>query len=152
MIATVLLGVLLGPFIHIGFGPPDRYASEILSSFRRAEARSLLSEIPAFASVSATEMLSPAVAWRREIHPFPGPMICGNSLGYFTSTTRAVDYVLFESDNAPAGVEWPSTLADWGFVLQGEAVGVELWRLNFDGIANQDCPGWEEQKRVALGY
>lgn len=152
VIATVLLGVLLGPFIQIGFGPPDRYASEILSSFRRAEARSLLSEIPAFASVSATEMLSPAVAWRREIHPFPGPMICGNSLGYFTSTTRAVDYVLFESDNAPAGVEWPSTLAAWGFVLQGEAVGVELWRLNFDGIANQDCPGWEEQKRVALGY
>jgi hypothetical protein len=152
LIATVLLGALLGPFIYIGFGPPDRYASEIVSSSGRGEARRLLSEVPDFASVSATEMLTPAVAWRREIHPFPGPMICGNSLGYFTSGTTAVDYALVEVDNAPPGVEWSSTLADWGFVLEGQAVGIELWRLNSDRVTDRSCPSWEQQKRAALGH
>ena len=151
LIATVLLGLLLGPFFYIGFGPPDRYASEILSSSGRVEARGLLTEIPGFASVSATEMLTPAVAWRPEIHPFPGPMMCGNSIGYFTPRTRAVDYVLFEMENAPSGVEWSSTLMAWGFVLERRAAGIELWRLDSNNVAAEDCPSWEQQKRASLG-
>ena len=152
LIATVLLGLLLGPFIYIGFGPPDRYASEILSSSGRVEARGLLSEIPDFASVSATEMLTPAVAWRREVHPFPGPMMCGNSLGYFTASTAAVDYVLLEVENAPPGVEWTSALSAWGFVLERQEMGIELWTLTFDTFEVQVCPSWGQQKRAALEH
>jgi hypothetical protein len=111
----------------------------------------LLTEIPDFASVSATEMLTPAVAWRPEIHPFPGPMMCGNSIGYFTPRTRAVDYVLFEMENAPSGVEWSSTLMAWGFVLERRAAGIELWRLDSNNVAAEDCPSWEQQKRATLG-
>jgi hypothetical protein len=150
VMATISIAVLLGPFFYIGFGPPDRYATVILSSSQRGEARALVSNIPATASVSATEMLTPALAWRRDIHPFPGPMVCGNSLLYFIPTTRAVEYVLLEARDTPPGVEWSSTLLAWGFALEGQKDGIELWRLHSDRVPRQECPSWERQLEGAL--
>ena len=150
LLATLLLGVLLGPFFYIGYGSPDRYSSVILGSDWRIEARSLLSSVPAVASVSATDLLTPPLAWRAEVHPFPGPMVCGDSFLYFTPSTRSVDYVLLETRTAPTGVEWSSTLTEWGFVLQDQAVGVELWKLVSDAVPRHGCSSWEQQMEDSL--
>jgi hypothetical protein len=149
LLATLLCGVVLGPFLYIGFGLPDRYASVVFSSSDRAQARKLISLIPDEASVSATEMLGPAVAWRSEIHPFPGPMVCGNSLGYFVESTAAVDYVLFEGVSAPEGQDWRAVLEHWGYVQLDRVDDVELWYLAADDVPRDRCPNWEHQKELA---
>jgi uncharacterized membrane protein len=149
ILGTLLCGAVLGPLFYIGFGLPDRYASVVLSSGARAQARALIYRIPEDASVSATEMLGPAVAWRPQIHPFPGPMVCGNSLGYFVESTAGVDYVLFEADSAPEGQEWPAVLKDWGYVQLDRIGEVELWKSAVDDVPTVRCPNWEEQKELA---
>jgi hypothetical protein len=146
LFTAALTAALLGPFFYFGFGLPDRFASVILSSSARSEARSMISLIPPEATVSATEMVAPALAWREEIHPFPGPMICGNSLGYFTASTRGTDYVVYEASTAPSGPEWKRVLTDWGYTRAAEAAGIELWRQVSDDVPKGDCPSWEQQK------
>jgi hypothetical protein len=149
MSATLLTFGLLGPLIYIGFGLPDRFFSVVASSSDRVRVRHMLSSIPADASISATEMIVPALAWRGEIHPFPGPMICGNSLGYYTPKTNATDYVVLEAETAPLGPDWGIVLPSWGYIEVGETVGVELWRLeDASALREQTCPPWDEQKAL----
>lgn len=150
VIATALTFVLLGPVIYIGFGLPDRFISTVASTPERARIREMLAMIPRTASVSATEMIVPALAWRSEIHPFPGPMVCGNSLGYYTPETDAVDYVVLEPMNAPLGPDWQAVLPEWGYVEVVESEGVELWKLASTGWAGEQCPPWVEQKAALI--
>jgi hypothetical protein len=149
MVATALVFVLLGPVFYLGFGLPDRFASVIATSGHRSQAREMLASLPPNATVSATEMVSAAVAWRAEIHPFPGPMVCGNSLGYYTSQTKVADYVVYEPDTAPAGPDWMRVLPMWGYVRVDESAGIQLWKLVSDQHVAERCPSWEEQKAAS---
>ena len=148
--ASALILLLLGPLIYLGYGLPDRFANEIFAAGDRRAASELIELVPPTASVSATELLAAPVAWRSEIHPFPGPLVCGNSLGYFTPVTRANDFVLFEPERAPAGPDWSQVLPQWGYSLVGARGGAELWRLERDVFKPISCPSWEAQKEAVL--
>ena len=150
LVASTVILLLLGPLVYLGFGLPDRFATEIFASGDRRAVSELIDRIPPTASVSATELLTAPVAWRSEIHPFPGPMVCGNSLGYFTPMTRASDFVLFEPERAPAGPDWSQILPEWGYGLVSAGGVAELWRLENNGFASRRCPTWEEQKEEVL--
>jgi hypothetical protein len=150
LVASSVVLVLLGPLLYFGFGLSDRFANEILSSGNRRGAYVLIELIPPTASVSATELLTAPVAWRSEIHPFPGPMMCGNSLGYHVTETRATDFVLFEPAEAPAGPVWSEILPRWGYDLVGVGGGAELWRHERDVFVPASCPSWEKQKEKSL--
>ena len=150
LVASTLILLLLGPLVYLGFGLPDRFATEIFASGDRRAVSELIDRIPPTASVSATELLTAPVAWRSEIHPFPGPMVCGNSLGYYTPMTRASDFVLFEPGKAPVGPDWSEILPQWGYGLVSIGGGAELWRLENQEFVSSRCPTWEEQKEEVL--
>jgi uncharacterized membrane protein len=150
LVASFVILLLIGPLFYLGFGLPDRFASQILSAEDRQAATPLIELIPPTASVSATELLVAPVAWRPEIHPFPGPMVCGNSLGYFTPVTRPSDFVLFEPGRAPAGPDWSQVLPQWGYGLVGAGGGVQLWELQHETFLSAGCPSWDEQKEQVL--
>ena len=150
LVASTVILLLLGPLVYLGFGLPDRFATAIFASGDRRAVSVLIDGIPPTASVSATELLTAPVAWRSEIHPFPGPMVCGNSLGYYTPMTRASDFVLFEPGRAPAGPDWSQILPEWGYGLVSAGGVAELWRLENTGFASRSCPNWEEQKEEVL--
>ncbi|MGH8924439.1 MAG: DUF2079 domain-containing protein, partial [Acidimicrobiia bacterium] len=143
LVASSAILLLLGPLIYLGYGLPDRFATETLSAGDRRAASVLIELIPPTASVSATELLTAPVAWRSEVHPFPGPMVCGNSLGYFTPETRTNDFVLFEPGRAPAGPDWSKVLPLWGYGLVGAAGGAQLWQLEHEIFVSTSCPSWE---------
>lgn len=151
ILATILIFAVLGPMFFIGFGLPDRYASVIYQDRDRASARSMLASIPDDASVSATELVGPPLAWRSHIHPFPGPIMCGNSLGYHVASTTAVQYVVIEPTTAPEGMDWEIALAEWGYARLDERAGIQLWRLTDDRVPRDVCPTWEQQKIAAFG-
>ena len=148
LVASSAVLFLLGPLIYLGYGLPDRFASEILAAGDRRAVSELVELIPPTASVSATDLLAAPVAYRPEIQPFPGPMVCGNSLGYYTPVTRANDYVLFEQRRAPAGQDWPQVLTHWGYALVGVAGEAQLWQLEHDIFVPNSCPSWEAQKEA----
>ena len=151
LVASSVILLLLGPLVYLGFGLPDRFANEILNAGDRQAVYELIGLIPPMASVSATELLAAPVAWRSEIHPFPGPMVCGNSLGYYTPMTRASDYVLFEPTRAPAGQDWSQVLPEWGYALVRTGGEAQLWHLEDESFVPATCPSWEEQKEMVLG-
>jgi uncharacterized membrane protein len=148
MAATSAFLLILGPFIYLGYGPPDRYASTVLSSSDREQVRDLVAQIRPGASVSAGEMLTASVV-SGPVFPFPGPMICGNSLLFYTPTTASVEYLLFEDAPSTLGRDWVQDLEDWGFVRRDRIVDVELWELERDLVPRGDCPSWDEQKEAA---
>jgi uncharacterized membrane protein len=150
LVASTLILLLFGPLVYLGFGLPDRFANEILAAGDRQAVSELIELIPPTASVSATELLAAPVAWRAEIHPFPGPMVCGNSLGYYIPETRANDFVLFEPARAPAGPDWSQVLPQWGYGLVRAGGGAELWQLEHEHFSSTICPSWEEQKEEVL--
>jgi uncharacterized membrane protein len=146
--ASLAIFVLLGPVVYLGYGPPDRFASVIVAADERSEAREILSAVTPDQSVSATDFLAPAVAWRKDVHPFPGPMICGNSIGYHTPSTRTTDFVLYEPETALAGADWERFLNEWGYVRIRESRGIELWKLDHVSFEGQPCPSWEDQREA----
>jgi hypothetical protein len=148
-LATVAIFALLGPLIYIGYGLPDRFAAVVLGRDERAMARPMIQALASDETISATELIVPAVAWRADVHPFPGPMVCGNSVGYHTPSTRAADYVLFEPTDAPQGPDWNALLTSWGYELVEESQGIELWEHSSGTFDEKECPSWEEQKRAA---
>jgi hypothetical protein len=150
LVASAAILLVLGPLVYLGFGLPDRFANEILTAGDRQAVYDLIELIPPMASVSATELLAAPVAWRSEIHPFPGPMVCGNSLGYFTPNTRATEFVLFEPARAPAGPDWSQVLPRWGYGLVGAEGGAELWQLEDEDFIPAGCPSWQEQKEMVI--
>jgi uncharacterized membrane protein len=150
LVASSVILLLLGPLIYLGYGLPDRFANEILVAGNRRAASSLIELIPPTASVSASELLAAPIAWRSEIHPFPGPMVCGNSLGYFTPVTRANDFVLLEPGRAPAGPDWSQVLPQWGYSLVAAEGGAQLWSLEHEVFLSTNCPTWEVQKEEVL--
>ncbi|MDP3984247.1 MAG: DUF2079 domain-containing protein, partial [Acidimicrobiia bacterium] len=144
---TVLIFLVLGPVVYIGYGLPDRFASQILKAEERTDYAGMLDLIPPEASVSATDMLVPPLAYRGEVHPFPGPLVCGNSLGYYTPSTRAVNFVVLERGETPPGVEdWVGQLQNWGYEKVGGNELITVWRLQTSHVPQVSCPSFDAIK------
>ena len=146
VVASISIFGLLGPLFDIGFGLPDRFASTVaLSRDRRVFARALES-IPGDASVSATEFLVPHLAERLEIYPFPGPMVCPDSLIFHIDRTTFPEYVALEWDDAVSGVDWRRFLVASGYeeVATGE---VSVWSLTGQAPPSVACPSMEDVRR-----
>ena len=146
-VAAVGIFVLLGPVAYMGFGLPDRFASTVAQSGERREFSGILDSVPNDASVSATDFLVPHLARREEIYPFPGPMICADSLIFHVDRTSFPAYVAIEWDDAVPGPDWRSFLVDTGYREVASNSAVSIWNLNGSPPASVDCESMENVHR-----
>lgn len=137
VVATVAIFLLLGPVWYRGYGTPDRFADQILTASSRNDMAEVLSTIPAEASVSAADAMLPHLAERAEIFPFPGPMVCPNTIGFYIAQTRVVDHVVVGTE---AGSAWRAHLIEWGFALVSTENGVQVWSHTGSIPTTQRCP------------
>lgn len=151
--ATASIFLVFGPLFYFGYGLPDRFASEILKAEERTTYSGVLDLIPPEASVSATFLLVAPLAYRAEVHPFPGPLLCGNSLGYYTPSTKAVEFVALERGDLPPEVEdWEGQLQSWGYEMIAGNELFTVWRLRSANVPRVSCPSFDVIKEVTYGH
>lgn len=147
MVATISLFLFLGPVFYLGFGLPDRFASTVAVSADRREFSEVLVSIPDDASVSATDLLVANLARRREVYPFPGPMVCAESLIFRVDRTSFPAYVAVEWNDTIPGRDWRSFLADIGYEELASDERVTVWVLIGKPPASVECTSWEDLRR-----
>jgi hypothetical protein len=144
--ATVAVFGLLGPIAYLGFGLPDRYLTTSLLSLERMELVGLLGDIPASASVSATDHLLPHLADRRQAYPFPGPMECSQSLIFHVPRTSSTEYAAVEWDAFGPETDLRAILSSWGYKLVRESPTAGVWVLDQPRLPSQTCPTVAEER------
>jgi uncharacterized membrane protein len=146
-IATWTLFGLLGPIVYLGFGLPDRFFTTSVASLDRTQLSQLLTAVPDSGSVSATDHLLPHLAKREEAFPFPGPMVCSQSLIFHVSQTFFPDYVALEWDAFGPDVDLEGLVSSWGYesISTNEMGGV--WALGGASPAATTCPSVEEERQ-----
>jgi uncharacterized membrane protein len=147
IVASISLFALLGPLFYIGFGLPDRFASTVAISGERREFSEVLRSIPEDVSVSATDFLVPHLARRAEIYPFPGPMICPESLIFHIDRTSFPAYVAVEWEDAVPGLDWRAFLLESGYEEVAADSEVSVWNLTGRAPASVPCPSMEDVRR-----
>lgn len=147
MVASVSLFALLGPLVYIGFGLPDRFASTVVASADRRRFAEVLASIPDQASVSATDFLVPHLSRREEIYPFPGPMICAESLIFHVDRTSFPEYAAVEWEDAVPGMDWRAFLLTSGYEEVGTSSGLSVWQLTGEAPPSVACPSMEDVRR-----
>ena len=146
-IASVAVFALLGPLVYIGFGLPDRFATTIAMSGDRQAFAQVLATIPEGDSVSATDFLVPHLARRAEVYPFPGPMVCPESLIFHIDETSFPSYVAVEWSDAVPGIDWRGFLSKSGYQEVASNQTVTVWRLVGQPPAPVECASWEHLRR-----
>ena len=147
MVASIGIFAVLGPLLYIGFGSPDRFASTVASSGERREISEVLAAIPDGVSVSATDFLVPHLARRDEVYPFPGPMVCPESLIFHVDRTSFPAYVAVEWDDAVPGMDWRVFLLESGYEEIATSDLVSVWNLTGPAPASVTCPSMEDVRR-----
>jgi uncharacterized membrane protein len=147
IVASVSLFALLGPVVYIGFGLPDRFASNVALSSDRREFDDLLASIPADVSVSATDFLVPHLSRREEIYPFPGPMICPDSLIFHVDRTSFPAFVAVEWEDAVPGKDWRAFLLESGYEEVATSIQASVWSLTGEAPPSVACPSMEDVRR-----
>jgi hypothetical protein len=138
--ATYAVFGLLGPMVYLGFGLPDRYLTTSILSFQRMELAGQLDQIPAGASVSATDHLLPHLADRRQAYPFPGPMECSQSLIFHVPRTSSTEYAAVEWDAFGPDTDLRAILSSWGYRLVNESPTAGVWILDQPQLVSRPCP------------
>lgn len=146
-VASLGIFLLLGPLLYLGFGLPDRFVTTVIASSERRAISEVLAIIPGDQSVSATDFLVPHLSRRPEIYPFPGPMICPESLIFHIDHTMFPAYVAVEWDDAVPGVDWKDFLAASGYREVASTPEVTVWNLTGPAPAQVVCPSMEEVRR-----
>jgi hypothetical protein len=147
IVASVSLFALLGPVVYIGFGLPDRFASNVALSSDRREFDDLLASIPADVSVSATDFLVPHLSRREEIYPFPGPMFCPESLIFHVDRTSFPAFVAVEWEDAVPGKDWRAFLQESGYEEVATSIQASVWSLTGEAPPSVACPSMEDVRR-----
>lgn len=147
IVASVSLFALLGPLFYIGFGLPDRFASTVALSSDRREFSEVLESIPGDVSVSATDFVVPHLSTRPEIYPFPGPMVCPESLIFHVDRTSFPDYVALEWDDAVPGMDWRTFLLASGYEEVATSGELSVWNLTGLAPPSVACPSMEDVRR-----
>lgn len=145
--ASIGLFALLGPLFYIGFGLPDRFASTVVLSGERREFSEVLASIPDNVSVSATDFLVPHLSRRAEIYPFPGPMVCPESLIFHVDRTSFPAYVAVEWEDAVPGMDWKAFLQENGYEEVASSGGVSVWNLTGLAPPSVACSSMEDVRR-----
>jgi hypothetical protein len=146
-IATWALFGLLGPIVYLGFGLPDRFFTTSIASLDRSQLSQLLAALPESGSVSATDRLLPHLAKRKEAFPFPGPMVCSQSLIFHIPQTSFPEYVALEWDAFGPDVDLKGLVSSWGYesISTNEMGGV--WTLGRASPPSTICPSVEEERQ-----
>jgi uncharacterized membrane protein len=147
MVASICIFALLGPLFYLGFGLPDRFASTVAVSADRRQTSGILEVIPAQASVSATDFLLPHLARRAEVYPFPGPMVCAESLIFHVDRTSFPEYVAIEWEDAVPGADWRSFLPANGYREVASNDHVSVWNLAGRVSPSVACESMEDLRR-----
>lgn len=147
VVATICLFALLGPLFYIGFGLPDRFASAVVLSGERRTFAEVLELIPPDGSVSATEFLVPHLARREKIYPFPGPMICAESLIFHVDRTSFPAYAAIEWEDAVPGPDWRAFLVASGYEEVATTGDLSVWNLTGQAPPSVTCPSIDEVRR-----
>jgi uncharacterized membrane protein len=146
-VASISLFALLGPLVYIGFGTPDRFASTVAFSSDRQGFSEILATIPKDEAVSATEFLVPHLAERPQIYPFPGPMVCPESLIFHIEQTSFPAYVAVEWEDAVPGVDWRQFLLANGYEEVASNEELTVWNLTGQPSPSVSCPSMAEVRR-----
>jgi hypothetical protein len=147
MVASISLFALLGPLVYIGFGLPDRFASSVALAGDRRGFSEVLESIPGDVSVSATDFLVPHLSRREEIYPFPGPMVCPESLIFHVDRTSFPAFVAIEWEDAVPGMDWRAFLLESGYEEIATSSEVSVWNLTGQAPPSVVCPSMEEVRR-----
>ncbi|HUP16935.1 MAG TPA: DUF2079 domain-containing protein [Acidimicrobiia bacterium] len=147
MVASLGIFALLGPLFYIGFGAPDRFASTVALSGERREFSEVLTSIPDDVSVSATDFLVPHLSRREEVYPFPGPMVCPESLIFHVDRTSSPAYVAVEWEDAVPGMDWRAFLLDRGYEEIAISDQVSVWKLTGSARPSVTCSSMEDVRR-----
>ena len=147
LVASIGIFALLGPLFYIGYGSPDRFSSTVAFSSERREFSDVLASIPHDASVSATDFLVPHLARREAVYPFPGPMVCPESLIFHVDRTSFPAYVAIEWENAVPGMDWRAFLLRSGYEEIATNDQVSVWNLTGRAPASVACPSMEDVRR-----
>jgi uncharacterized membrane protein len=147
VVASISLFALLGPLVYIGFGLPDRFASTVALSGDRRTFAEVLGSIPSDVSVSATDFLVPHLSQREEIYPFPGPMVCPESLIFHVERTSFPAYAAVEWEDAVPGMDWRAFLVASGYEEVATTGEVSVWNLTGEAPPSVACPSIEDVRR-----
>lgn len=147
ILASISLFVLLGPLIYVGFGLPDRFASTVALSGDRRGFSEVLESIPDGVSVSATDLLVPHLAKRPQAYPFPGPMVCAESLIFHVGRTSFPAYVSVEWEDAVPGIDWRAFLLASGYAEVATNGEVSVWNLTGPPPPSVACPSMDDVRR-----
>ena len=147
VVATISMFVLLGPYFYLGYGAPDRFASNLARSGDRREFSEVLEVIPGTSSVSATDFLVPHLSKRREIYPFPAPLLCLDSLIFHVDHTSFPAYVAIEWSEAIRGRDWRVFLAASGYEEVASTRDMAVWNLTNRPPVSVPCPSKDEVRR-----
>jgi uncharacterized membrane protein len=147
LVASIGLFALLGPLFYIGFGLPDRFASTVAVSGQRGQFANVLTSIPDDVSVSATDFLVPHLSMRKEVFPFPGPLVCPDSLIFHVDRTSFPAYIAVEWDDAVPGMDWSAFLRDSGYKEIATNDEVSVWKLTGPIPASVPCPSMDDVRR-----
>ena len=147
IVASISIFVVLGPLFYIGYGLSDRFASTIAVSGDRRAIAQVLATIPDDASVAATDLLVSHLSRRPEVYPFPGPMVCPESLIFHIDRTSFPDYVAIEWEDMISGTDWREFLANNAYEEVASDGRVSVWLLTGQPPASVACPSWEDLRR-----
>jgi hypothetical protein len=147
VVASICLFALLGPLVYIGFGLPDRFASAVFLSGERRTFAEVLGLIPGDVSVSATDFLVPHLSRREEIYPFPGPMVCSESLIFHVDRTSFPAYAAVEWEDAVPGMDWRAFLLTSGYEEVATTGGLSVWNLTGEAPPSATCPSIDDVRR-----
>ena len=146
-VSSIAIFVALGPLFYFGFGLPDRFAAIVAASSDRKGYSEVLASIPNDESVSATDFLVPHLSRRSQIYPFPGPMVCLDSLIFHTPVTSFPAYVAVEWDDAIPGADWRAFLSESGYQEIASNENVTVWKLAGQPPDSVPCAAIGEVRR-----
>lgn len=146
-IGTWALFGLLGPLVYLGFGLPDRFLTTSIASLDRSQFSELLAAVPDSGSVSATDHLLPHLAKRKGAFPFPGPMVCSQSLIFHVPQTSFPDYVALEWDAFGPDVDLEGLVSSWGYESMSTNEIGGVWTLGRASPDSMRCPSVEEERQ-----
>ncbi len=144
---AVLLG--LGPFWFGGYGVEGRTVSGVLAASPRSGMSRVLDALPATASVSAGRYLLPHVAERRQVYPFPGPLVCGLGIVFHVPHTFYPPFLLVEqAETTDQGID----LSKLGYSLATQDSTAQLWKSTGPHPASVACPTPQEARQLQFDY
>lgn len=140
LVVTVVLFVVIGPLLSVSNPEADRKAWVILTSADRTGFDEVIAHVPPDASVAASGKLAPRLAFRREVHALPLPLVCPGDPAFQMRHTSYPDYLAVSFlDGEMTPEETARSLPPLGYTRTFRNDLGEVWQRTGQSPPTKDC-------------